>query len=268
MVQIENNNFSLRQISESGQCFRMMGLGDGHYGLIAHGRYLELMQKQKEICLYCTEEEFEQIWKEYFDLNTDYGKIIASVDFEDAYLREAAAYGSGIRILKQDVWEMLISFIISQQNNIKRIKKCIDLLCVKYGEEKRTREGQIYYAFPTQERLAAASLEELYSCNLGYRSRYVRAASQSIATGEVDLDKIRTMEYPMVGRELRKLCGVGEKVADCVSLFGLHRLDAFPRDVHIGRVLENHYPQGFPFEKYRGFAGVLQQYIFYYDLMD
>lgn len=266
MIQIKSNHFSLAQISESGQCFRMTELGDGRYGLIAHGRYLELAQNQKEICLYCTEEEFEQIWKEYFDLNTDYGKIIASVDLEDSYLREAAAYGSGIRILKQDVWEMLISFIISQQNNIKRIKKCIDLLCVKYGEEKRTKEGQLYYAFPTPQRLAAASLEELYSCNLGYRSRYIQKTSQSIAMGEVDLEKLRTMEYPVVNEELRKLCGVGEKVADCISLFGLHCLDAFPRDVHINRVLESRYPEGFPFEKYRGFAGVLQQYIFYYDL--
>ncbi len=266
MIRIKNNNFSLAQISESGQCFRMTELGEGRYELIAWGRYLELMQEKDAICFDCTEEEFEQIWKEYFDLDTDYGKIIASVDSGDSYLQKAADYGSGIRILRQDVWEMLISFIISQQNNIKRIRKCIDLLCAKYGEEKIAYGGRTYHAFPTPETLAEASLEELYACNLGYRSRYIKQTAQSIAIGEVDLDKIRTMEYPEANEELKKLCGVGAKVADCICLFGLHRLDAFPKDVHIGRVLENCYPKGFPFEKYSGFAGVLQQYIFYYDL--
>ncbi|MCM1185311.1 MAG: 8-oxoguanine DNA glycosylase [Lachnoclostridium sp.] len=266
MVQIKNNNFSLAQISESGQCFRMNELNGGRYGLTAHGRYLELMQKEDVIFFDCAEEEFEQIWKEYFDLNTDYGKIIALADDKDLYLQKAADYGKGIRILKQDAWEMVISFIISQQNNIKRIRRCIDLLCTRYGEELHTKEGRIYYAFPTPESLAAASLEELYACNLGYRSRYVKQSAQSIATGEVDLEKVGGMEYPHSVGELKKLCGVGDKVADCISLFGLHQLEAFPKDVHINRVLEKQYPDGFPFEKYKGYAGVLQQYLFYYDL--
>ncbi|MCM1325268.1 MAG: hypothetical protein NC094_01460 [Bacteroidales bacterium] len=266
MVQIKNNNFSLAQISESGQCFRMNELSGGRYALTAHGRYLELMQKEDEIFFDCAEEEFEQIWKEYFDLNTDYGKIIALADAGDLYLQKAADYGKGIRILKQDAWETVISFIISQQNNIKRIRRSIDLLCTRYGEELHTREGRIYHAFPTPKSLAAASLEELYACNLGYRSRYVKQSAQSIATGEVDLEKVGGMEYPHSAGELKKLCGVGDKVADCISLFGLHQLDAFPKDVHINRVLEKQYPDGFPFEKYKGYAGVLQQYLFYYDL--
>lgn len=266
MIRIKNNNFSLEQISGSGQCFRMRELGGGRYGLISRDRYLELGQEGDEICFYCTAGDFERTWKEYFDLDTDYGKIIAAIDAKDRYLLEAAAFGSGIRILKQDVWEMLVSFIISQQNNIRRIKKCIELLCLRFGEERRTEEGELYAGFPTPQRLAGASLEELYACNLGYRSRYIQKTAQSIALGEVDLEEVRAMEYIQSHAALRKLCGVGGKVADCICLFGLHQLDAFPRDTHINKVCERRYPEGFPFEKYRGVAGVLQQYIFYYDL--
>lgn len=266
MINVEKNYFSLKQISESGQCFRLEQLGDDKYGLTAFGKYLEARENQEEICLFCTREEFESVWKDYFDLDRDYGKIIACVEEKDIYLREAAYYGSGIRILRQDLWEMVISFIISQQNNIRRIRKCINYLCRKYGEEKRTEDDRTYYAFPKPERLAKASLEDLYACNLGYRSRYIQKTSRSVAEGEVDLQAVQSMEYDEAKTELLKLCGIGEKVADCICLFALHQLDAFPRDTHINKVLARQYTEGFPFEKYRGFAGVLQQYIFYYDL--
>lgn len=266
MIRIKSNNFSLIQISESGQCFRLEQIENERYALTALDRYLELQERHGEICFFCTQEEFEEVWREYFDLDTDYGKIIAAVDENDSYLQEASSYGSGIRILKQDLWEMMISFIISQQNNIKRIRKCIDLLSRKYGEEKRTKEGTLYYTFPSPEKLAAASLKDLYDCNLGYRSRYIQKTAQSVAGGEADLKAIQSMDYQKARTELLKLCGIGEKVADCICLFALHQLDAFPRDTHINKVLALRYPQGFPFENYQGFAGILQQYIFYYDL--
>lgn len=268
MVNITKDNFSIKQICESGQCFRLKKLSEERYALTALDRYLEMEQKQNEISFDCTPEEFELLWKGYFDLEEDYGKVISLIDSEDVYLLKAASYGSGIRILRQDLWEMIISFIISQQNHIKRIRKCIDLLCKKYGEEKYIEEGKSYYAFPAPEALAAASLEDLYTCNLGYRSKYILKTAQSVASGEVDLDEVRKMDYETAVAELCKLSGVGVKVANCVCLFALHKTEAFPVDTHISKVLKEQYPNGFPFEKYKGYEGTLQQYIFYYDLME
>lgn len=275
MITIENEHFSVKQICESGQCFRLELLKewedpDGsvwvQYGLPAFEKYLVIEQCENRIRLFCPEEEFELIWKNYFDLEEDYGKLIASIDPEDSYLTQAAAFGSGIRILRQDLWEMIISFIISQQNHIARIRRCIDLLCQKYGKQCRTDEGTIYYAFPLPQALAKAKEEDLYACNLGYRSRYVKETAASICRGEVDLEAIMEMKGEEAAKELQKLCGVGVKVANCVRLFALHHTDAFPVDTHIDKVLKLRYPKGFPFERYRGYSGSLQQYIFYYDL--
>lgn len=275
MVNITKDYFSIRQICESGQCFRLKRLEDENageicserYALTALGRYLEMEQKQNEIFFDCTPEEFEQVWKKYFDLEEDYGKIISSIDREDDYLLKAAAYGRGIRILRQDLWEMIVSFIISQQNNIKRIRKCIDFLCEKYGEEKYTENGKPYHVFPSPKALAEADLDDLYACNLGYRSKYIKNTAQSILAGEADLDAILKMDYEAAVTELCKLSGVGIKVANCICLFALHKTEAFPVDTHINKVLREQYPNGFPFERYSGYEGTLQQYIFYYDLM-
>lgn len=139
-------------------------------------------------------------------------------------------------------------------------------LCVRYGEKRMTKDGTSYYDFPTAEALASAAVDDLRSCNLGYRSRYIHDTSVSVAHGEVNLEAVKHMEYEAARAELMKLCGVGVKVADCICLFALHQTDAFPKDTHIQKVLADRYPEGFPFEKYRGYAGILQQYIFYYDL--
>ena len=271
MVRITKDYFSIRQICESGQCFRLERLDESDeeeetYGLTALGRYLEIRQSGKEITFDCSHQEFEQVWKSYFDLEEDYGKIIDSIDREDDYLLRAADYGSGIRILRQDLWEMIVSFLISQQNNIKRIRKCIDLLCKTYGEERQTESGRVYYDFPSAKVLCDAPLEDLYACNLGYRSRYIHETSLSIARGEVDLEAVKAMKHEAAKEELLKLCGVGVKVAECICLFALHQTEAFPIDTHINRALRAWYPRGFPFERYKGYEGTLQQYIFYYDL--
>lgn len=272
MVAVTREHFSIGQICESGQCFRLRklegaGKPEEKYILTAFGRYLEIEQKKNEVFFDCTQEEYEQVWKRYFDLEEDYGRIIEMIDERDAYLLRAAEYGSGIRILRQDLWEMIVSFIISQQNNIKRIQKCIDLLCQKYGEEKYTEKGGSYYDFPKPEALAKTELEDLYACNLGYRSRYIHDTAESVSRGEVDLARLKEMSYRAAKAELMKLRGVGVKVAECVCLFGLHKTEAFPVDTHINKVLCQQYPQGFPFERYKGYEGTLQQYIFYYDLM-
>lgn len=268
MVVLTKENFSIRQICESGQCFRLEKLEGQEeiYGLTAFGRHLVIRQKDNEISFDCPADEYENLWKGYFDLEEDYGAIIRSIDERDIYLQKAAAFGNGIRILKQDLWEMIISFIVSQQNNIKRIRKCIDLLCRRYGEKKETADGSIFFDFPTPKALSGASLEELYACNLGYRSRYVRETAICVLNGGVDLDAVRVMGYKEAKTELMKLCGVGIKVAECVCLFALHKTEAFPVDTHINKVMKEQYPEGFPFQRYRGYEGTLQQYIFYYDL--
>lgn len=270
MITITKDNFSIKQICESGQCFRLerLDISGECYGLTAFGKYLEITQDGNQISFDCLQEEFEGLWQGYFDLEEDYGKIIASIDGEDAYLVQAASYGSGIRILRQDLWEMIVSFIISQQNNIKRIRKCISLLCRRYGEERMTDSGKVYYDFPRAQALAEASLDDLYACNLGYRSRYIRKTAASVADRTVDLEAVRQMDYQAAREELMKLCGVGVKVAECICLFALHKTEAFPVDTHINKVLAKQYPKGFPFDKYKGYEGTLQQYIFYFDLMN
>lgn len=266
MITIQNDHFSVKKICESGQCFRLREIGEERYALTALGHYMEITQAGNKITFHCSQEKFDAVWSRYFDMETDYGKIISSVDSEDAYLCRAVADGLGIRILHQDLWEMIVSFIISQQNNIKRIRKCVDTLCVRYGEKRMTKDGTSYYDFPTAEALASAAVDDLRSCNLGYRSRYIHDTSVSVAHGTVNLEAVKHMEYEAARAELMKLCGVGVKVADCICLFALHQTDAFPKDTHIHRVLAERYPEGFPFEKYKGYAGILQQYIFYYDL--
>lgn len=270
MVTIDNQYFSVSQICRSGQCFRLDPAEDGFYELIAGSRFLKLKADNGgtagKTVLYCSRKEYESFWREYFDMDTRYEEYLSGIDPEDEYLRAAGQYGSGIRILRQDVWEMIITFILSQQNNIPRIKGLIRAISREYGEKMETKEGKSYDAFPVPECLAAATEEELRALKLGYRSRYICGTARMAASGEVDLEQVKQMDYPEARAELMKLPGIGGKVADCICLFALHHMDAFPVDTHIQKVLDARYGGKFPFEKYRGCAGVMQQYIFYYDL--
>lgn len=267
MITVELDHFSLEQICRSGQCFRMKETGKNTYVLIAGDRYLKMEQKGAVVDFHCSDTEFLGIWINYFDLDNDYSRYIDAVNPRDRYLCAAAAKGEGIRILRQDLWEMIVTFLISQQNNISRIRKCIEALCTHYGEKKEVSDGTEYYAFPTVSALAAATEEELRSLGLGYRARYIVSTAKSIDMGEISLEKIAGMRSCRQARqELMKLCGVGEKVADCICLFALHHMDAFPIDTHIHQVLEKHYKRGFPNRRYRGMRGIMQQYIFYYEL--
>ncbi len=260
------NHFSLAQICRSGQCFRMDPIGDGRYRVIAGDQYLEISQKGDECIFFCTQEAFESFWKRYFDLGTDYSAFLARIDPEDMYLREAAAFGSGIRILRQDLWEMTVSFLISQRNHIVRIKRCIQNICEAYGKRQVGVEGAMYYAFPRPEDLAGLEEDGLLGCNLGYRSKYVVRAARDVVSGKVDFDKIGRMPYEEARGKLMELYGAGRKVADCICLFALHQLESFPVDTHISQALGRYYPAGFPQNRYKGMQGVLQQYIFYYEL--
>lgn len=259
-------NFSLAQICGSGQCFRMEEREEGIYRIIAADRCLRVRQQGAMCEFYCSEQEYENFWKDYFDLEKDYIEYLARVNPRDAYLTSAAEFGWGMHILRQDLWEMIVSFLISQQNNIRRIRRCIQNICEHYGEARVSLEGESYYAFPKPEALAHLKEDELKECNLGYRSKYVVRAARSVVNGEIDLEKIAAMPYRKAREELLKFYGVGEKVADCICLFALHHLQAFPVDTHIHQALKLHYKRGFPNRRYQGIQGVMQQYIFYYEI--
>lgn len=244
----------------------MLPSGEDTFSIIAGDKYLEASQQGNKVAFQCEEEEFESFWKRYFDLETDYQRCIAAINPRDKYLIAAAERGSGIRILRQDLWEMIVSFLISQQNNIVRIRRCIENISARYGEEKISPQGKKYYAFPTAEKLANAAIEELLECNLGYRAKYVLRTAQEVALGEISLEEISRMNYKKAKEALLGLYGVGEKVADCICLFALHQMEAFPIDTHIRQALDAHYPKGFPKRRYKGMEGVMQQYIFYYEL--
>ena len=275
MVTIESEHFSIPQICESGQCFRLDPVSEDTYELLAGDRYLKISVQSAadeggagKTVLHCSEAEYEGYWKEYFDLSVSYADYIARIDDSDEYLKTAAGAGRGIRILKQDIWEMIVTFIISQQNNIPRIKGLIQVLCGRYGRQKKTPEGRTYAAFPGFVELAGAKEEDLRKLKFGYRSKYICGAARMAAEGQIDLAALESMDYEHARAELMRLPGIGSKVADCICLFALHQMDAFPVDTHIRKALELHYPNGFPFERYQGCAGVMQQYIFYHDLKE
>lgn len=266
MVVKKITNFSLEQIARSGQCFRMSRREDGFFDIISGSRWMGARQSGETCEFLCTEEEFSEFWEDYFDLKQDYGEYISRIDKEDVYLNAAVKLAGGVRILRQDIWEMIVSFLISQQNNIVRIRRCIENICETYGNPVKNGRGEVYFTFPEPEALAGLEEDALKACNLGYRSKYVVRAARSVAEGRFDLEQLGTLPYEKAKEELLKLFGVGVKVADCICLFGLHHLEAFPVDTHISQALKKYYGDGFPMEKYGGIQGVIQQYIFYYEL--
>ncbi len=276
IVKIEDD-FDLGKIADSGQCFRFNECpktadgGNKRYSIAALDRHLFITELGDDSYEFdCSQDEYDGFWKNYFDLNLSYKDIRDRIDKDrDPYLYGAAQYGKGIRILKQDPWEMLISFIISQRKNIPAIKASIEKLCALAGDviAEDGEMGKIY-SFPTPEKLAALSMVELSGCSLGYRDKYVHQAALDVAGGAVDLEAYRALDDEGLMENLLKLFGVGVKVANCEILFGYHRLDAFPKDVWINRVLDTRYPDGFLFDEYAPYNGIMQQYLFFYSRND
>jgi N-glycosylase/DNA lyase len=263
MITLANPDFNIKKIADSGQCFRLNPNHEGGYTLVANGRVLQLWDADNGCRIDCTQAEFDALWRDYFDLATDYASIRAQADPEDAFLQRACAYGAGIRMLRQGPWEMLMSFIISQRKSIPAIRFCVEALCARYGEPIEHAGGR-YFAFPAAERLAALDEAHFLACSLGYRAKYVLACARMIASGALDLDAMTALDDEALFSVLLTVPGVGEKVANCAMLFGYHRLSRFPRDVWINRVIEQEYGGAFPLERYPDTAGALQQYIFYY----
>ncbi len=256
----ELQNFDPFVSCECGQCFRFYQSGAEEYTLFAQGRSLKIA-RQNGGWLFSdiNEAEFREKFFDYFDLGRDYGAIIDSFSF-DKTATLAARAGNGIRIFRQDPFEALISFIISQNNNIPRIKKIIEALCALLGEASNG-----FYSFPTAEKIAAAGVEGLAPIKSGFRAKYIFDAASKVASGRLDLQKIAKMPYDEAKAELLKIKGVGEKVANCVLLFGFNRLGAFPVDVWVKRVLEKYYPPEFDPTVFGEYAGIAQQYLFYYE---
>jgi len=255
-------DFNLSKTFECGQCFRWNTDEAGVYTGIAFGKVLKLRCSGGNIIFTCSAEDFENIWCDYFDFTRNYSDI-RNLLCTDNFMKEATSYGTGIRILKQEKWETLCSFIISQNNNIPRIKKIIEVLCYTFGD-KIIFENKPYYTFPPAQRLASLSINDLSVLRCGYRTNYILSAAQSIAGNTINLEALKALTPESAKKALMQLHGVGAKVADCTLLFGLHMLDSFPRDVWIERALLKFYDKEFNPQIFSPYAGIAQQYIFYY----
>lgn len=312
----------LKQIAESGQCFRMNPLdrdrlpqeADYGYRIISRGKLLDIWQKGQELTFDCAGEDLD-FWLDYFDIAADYQAMINSVAPGNTYLAEAAQAGKGIRILKQDPWEMIITFVISQQKTIPKIRQLVEALCTSYGAPvsrslingamvnhdpinavpgggihgkgpevfaAKTNTGQGLFSFPSPKELSRASLDELKELKLGYRAKYIYQLCQDAVSGALDLALLDTMDYGTALGYLTGFYGIGKKVANCVCLFGLHHIGAFPVDTWIEKILMAQYYDKRKYRRtpktclcdtivkdvfgqYGGCAGVMQQYIFYYE---
>lgn len=265
-MKIRNSNFNIQQIADSGQCFRMNKIEENKYNLVAYNTYLELIQEDEEtIELSCSEKEYIHVWKDYFHLEYDYNHVVQTlVDGNDEFLKEAAMFGKGIRILRQEPFEAMISYIISQNKNIPAIKNCIEAICREYGKPIVTVEGTTYYTFPTPKSLVDAKPEDLRNLKIGYRDKYIISAAKAVANGTVDLELLKKYDSKKALEALKSIHGIGEKVANCILLYGLHHVEVFPIDVWIKRVLCEIYNDEFNPMKYEGYAGIVQQYMFYY----
>ncbi|MDR0406400.1 MAG: 8-oxoguanine DNA glycosylase [Clostridiales bacterium] len=256
-------DFNLEQTFECGQCFRWNRRDDGSYIGVAGGHVITAAHTEGGIQIDGGGDAF---LRAYFDLERDYGKVKRAI-CGDGVMKNAVFSGGGIRLLRQQPWETLISFIISANNNIPRIKKIIAEMCAGFGGEL-TRGG--FYAFPAPEVLAGLTARDLAFVKCGFRDKYILDAARKVASGEVDLSAVYGMSAEDGRRELKKINGVGDKVADCVLLFAYQKYDVFPKDVWIKKTLHRLYLvgekdiDGFVREKFGRYGGFAQQYLFYY----
>ncbi len=256
------NFFSLDRTLDCGQCFRFEKDDDGTWNGVAFGKSVKIKEDGQNLVFYnITQEDFDDLFFDYFDLGRDYEEI-DEILCRDERFKVASEYAAGIHIMNQEPWETLCSFIISQNNNIPRIKGIIKRLCENFGE--RLPDGN--YTFPSAERVAELSAEDLSVLRAGFRVKYIMDAAKKISSGEVNLEIQPDIPLEQARDELCKIKGVGAKVADCALLFSLKRMDAFPSDVWIKRVMGILFPDGLP-EEFLPIAGIAQQYLYHYSRM-
>lgn len=267
--------FDMHKIADSGQAFRIRDIDWTHTELIAFGKYLQVADLgDGNFAFSCSEKEFTSVWAPYFDLDRDYGSIAASIDPDDAYLKDAASFSNGIRILKQEPFETTISYIISQRRSIPSITTSVErisALCGKKIAAPKLKAPFVkplkdeYYAFPSPQELNSLSFEKLEGTGVGYRAPYIAQAAEGFADGRIDPDSLAKLDDEALYKALTAMYGVGTKVANCVMLFAYARTSRFPIDVWIQRIVDRYYGGSFDCSKYPETAGIMQQFMFYYE---
>ena len=259
-------NFNITDIFDCGQCFRFNKKGQNSYVGVAHGKYIEITETSDSIVISSpNENDYREIWHDFFDMDFDYSECIKGFSFDET-LKKAASSASGVRILHQEHWEALCSFIISQNNNIPRIKGIIESMCQQLGEHVYTdSEGKKHYSFPTPQSVLNAGEQKIFDLKTGFRAKYIIDAAKMVCENKINFDDIEKMSTDDALSKLCEIKGVGPKVASCVLLFSFRKYDCFPIDVWVKRILEKYYPD-FPGKEYFGkYAGIAQQYLFYYE---
>ena len=271
-------SFNTKHIFECGQCFRWNIQEDGSYTGVFKNNVLNVKQEENKITFTgICEGNIQDVCEEYFDLKTDYKQIKEKLSKIDEYLKNSITYGEGIRILNQELWETIISFIISANNNIPRIKGIIERISMQYGNKIIFRDKE-YYTFPSAEQLSKASVEDLRKLGLGFRDKRIYETTKIFIEKKMTLEELQKEKNTEKIREkLLLLPGIGPKVADCIMLFALHKYDVFPVDVWVRRVMNELYIknedetkvsnkeiQKIAKEKYDVLAGLAQQYLFYW----
>ena len=259
---------------ECGQSFRWQPINGWYYGVV-DGRQLKIRQEKQTLIVKSSDDEqpdqLEAFLRHYLDLNRDLSAILDAVDV-DPFIHHSIETYRGMRILNQEVWECLASFILSQNNNVPRIKGIIRTISARFGK-KVAFDDLVDYSFPTPQALAQAGVEALHDCRLGYRAPYLWTVSSAIAAGEFDLEALKNMPYAEAKRELMGFKGIGEKVADCICLFSLGHVQALPIDVWVKRIMEQIYLKReasireirqFAEEYFGEYLGYAQQYLFHY----
>lgn len=270
----EYESFVISQTLECGQCFRFTQIGEENYIIVAYGKILNIYCDGTDIVFKnTTEEEFNNIWYNYFDFGRNYNDIKKKISENDEILQKAVEYAPGIRILNQDRFECLISFIISQNNRIPMIKKVISNISKKYGRYIGSVDGEEYYAFPNPEELIKADEAGLMECKTGFRAKYIIDAVQKVIHGEINLNT-DDMDTETLRKMLMTIKGVGPKVADCTMMFSFGRCETFPTDVWVKRIMSELYFNGREAsvkeihqkaeECFGDYAGYAQQYLFNY----
>ncbi|MBR4174566.1 MAG: 8-oxoguanine DNA glycosylase [Lachnospiraceae bacterium] len=260
MYELSIENFDLDQIAQSGQIFRWKAIDpkgyETAYEIPAFNKRLRIYQSGRDLAVSCSEKEWMSIWYSYFDMGTDYNSVLDKIHkTKDEFLISASEQGSGIRILRQDLWEMIITFMISQNNNIPRIRNSVEKIC-----QRCNKNGD----FPKSGEIDVRIFDDA-SLGLGYRAPYLKEMCKYAKAHPHFTDELKDMSYAEAFDTLLNFRGIGKKVAGCICLFGLHHIDAFPIDTHIKKVLDTYYPHGFDPKPYEGFAGIVQQYMFYAD---
>lgn len=275
LILLNLKSFNIKETLECGQCFRFNQIDENFYTIIANERVLHIKQDKTSVELFpCTINDFKDLWEKYFDLQRNYCQIKEIISKDDKILQEAIDFAPGIRLLNQDPYECLISFIISQNNRIPMIKQVINNLCETFGKRINGSYKSEFYSFPTYDSLNNATLDEIMACKTGFRAKYIKDACSKIVSGELSFDYLSKTDEETAREHLTTIYGVGQKVADCVLLLSLERYSAFPTDVWVKRVMEEFYFNGkktpirqihlFAYKKWGEYSGFAQQYLFNY----